>query len=69
MADDIRTDGRAVALKRASARGQVNRNSGDFTRGSQLLSHGILMWLSGAKKPIPERRRTGAFSLAKRRAA
>lgn len=52
MANDIRTDGRAVPLKHASARGEVTRNSGNFTRGSQLLSHEILMWLAGAKKPL-----------------
>ena len=52
MANDIRTDGSAVPLKHASARGEVTRNSGNFTRGSQLLSHEILMWLSGAKKPL-----------------
>lgn len=52
MANDIRTDGSAMPLKHASARGEVTRNSGNFTRGSQLLSHEILMWLAGAKKPL-----------------
>ena len=37
--DDIRTDGRAIPLTHHSARGKVQRNSGNFTRGSQLITH------------------------------
>ncbi|KKW90324.1 type IV secretion system DNA-binding domain-containing protein [Sphingobium chungbukense] len=50
--DDIRTDGRAIPLKHHSARGNVQRNAGNFTRGSQLITHEMLMWLSGAKLPF-----------------
>jgi hypothetical protein len=50
--NDIRTDGRAIPLTHHSARGRVQRNSGNFTRGSQLLTHELLMWFSGAKLPI-----------------
>lgn len=48
---DIRSDGRPVHLKHHSARGEVPRNSGNFTRGSQLLNTQVLMWLQGAKMP------------------
>jgi type IV conjugative transfer system coupling protein TraD len=50
--DDIRTDGRAIPLKHHSARGNVQRNAGNFTRGSQLITHEMLMWFSGAKLPF-----------------
>ena len=50
--DDIRTDGRAIPLTHHSARGKVQRNSGNFTRGSQLITHEMLMWFSGAKLPF-----------------
>ncbi|MBB5713172.1 hypothetical protein FHT02_004442, partial [Sphingomonas xinjiangensis] len=49
---DIRNDGRPITVQHHSARGDVKRNSGNFTRGSQLLSHEVLMWLSGAKMPF-----------------
>jgi type IV conjugative transfer system coupling protein TraD len=49
---DIRTDGRAVPLTHHSARGEVQRNSGNFTRGSQLLTHEMLMWFAGARLPV-----------------
>lgn len=49
---DIRNDGRPVTVQHHSARGEVKRNSGNFTRGSQLLSHEVLMWFSGAKIPF-----------------
>ncbi|PBN42939.1 type IV secretion system DNA-binding domain-containing protein [Sphingobium sp. D43FB] len=50
--DDIRTDGRAIPLTHHSARGNVQRNAGNFTRGSQLITHEMLMWFSGAKLPF-----------------
>ena len=50
--EDIRTDGRPVPLTHHSARGRVQRNAGNFTRGSQLLTHEMLMWFSGAKLPF-----------------
>jgi type IV conjugative transfer system coupling protein TraD len=49
---DIRSDGRAVHLEHHSARGRVQRNSGNFTRGSQLLTHEVLMWFAGARMPF-----------------
>ncbi|WP_242127243.1 type IV secretion system DNA-binding domain-containing protein [Sphingobium sp. Sx8-8] len=49
---DIRSNGQAVPLTHHSARGKVQRNSGNFTRGSQLLTHEMLMWFSGVKLPI-----------------
>jgi type IV conjugative transfer system coupling protein TraD len=50
--EDIRTDGRPVPLTHHSARGRVQRNAGNFTRGSQLLTHEMLMWFSGTKLPF-----------------
>jgi type IV conjugative transfer system coupling protein TraD len=49
---DIRSNGQNIPLTHHSARGRVQRNSGNFTRGSQLLTHEILMWFSGAKLPL-----------------
>ena len=49
---DIRSNGQNIPLTHHSARGRVQRNSGNFTRGSQLLTHEMLMWFSGAKLPI-----------------
>lgn len=49
---DIRTDGRSIPLIHHSARGNVQRNAGNFTRGSQLLTHEALMWFSGARLPL-----------------
>lgn len=49
---DIRTSGEAIPLTHHSARGKVHRNAGNFTRGSQLLTHEMLMWFSGAKLPF-----------------
>ncbi|PKP94693.1 MAG: conjugal transfer protein TraD [Alphaproteobacteria bacterium HGW-Alphaproteobacteria-16] len=49
---DIRSDGRPIPLTHHSARGKVQRNSGNFTRGSQLLTHEVLMFLAGAKLPF-----------------
>lgn len=46
--NDIRTDGRPIPLTHHSARGKVQRNSGNFTRGSQLLTHELLMWFTAA---------------------
>src|SRR3546814_12664795 len=46
---DIRTSGEAIPLTHHSARGNVQRNAGNFTRGSQLITHEMMMWFSGAK--------------------
>src|SRR3546814_18887396 len=45
---DIRTSGEAIPLTHHSARGNVQRNAGNFTRGSQLITHEMLKWFSGA---------------------
>lgn len=39
-------------LQHHSARGAMPRNAGDFTRGSQLITHEYLMWFASAKLPI-----------------
>ncbi|MCF8706978.1 type IV secretion system DNA-binding domain-containing protein [Rhizorhapis sp. SPR117] len=49
---DIRSNGQAIPLTHHSARGNVQRNAGNFTRGSQLLTHEMLMWFSGARLPF-----------------
>ncbi|MEL0211104.1 MAG: type IV secretion system DNA-binding domain-containing protein, partial [Novosphingobium sp.] len=50
--EDIRSNGQNIPLTHHSARGRVQRNSGNFTRGSQLLTHEMLMWFSGARLPV-----------------
>ena len=52
MRRDIRNDGRPIPQEHHSSRGELPRNSGNFTRGSQLLNTQVLMWLQGAKLPI-----------------
>lgn len=49
---DIRFDGRKVTLTHHSARGYVTRNAGDFTRGSQLITHEVLMTFAGVRVPV-----------------
>ena len=49
---DIRTDRRHIPQVHHSSRDAPPRNSGNFTRGSQLLNTQVLMWLQGAKLPI-----------------
>ncbi|RYF09156.1 MAG: conjugal transfer protein TraD, partial [Oxalobacteraceae bacterium] len=49
---DIRNDRRPIPQEHHSSRGEAPRNSGNFTRGSQLLNTQVLMWLQGAKLPI-----------------
>ncbi|MDA7787932.1 type IV secretion system DNA-binding domain-containing protein [Sphingomonadaceae bacterium] len=51
-AKDIRFSKKAATLTHDSARGKVIRNSGDFTRGSQLFTHQILMTWAGVKIPL-----------------
>ncbi|MDX3911178.1 MAG: type IV secretion system DNA-binding domain-containing protein [Sphingobium sp.] len=50
--EDIRSDARPIPLTHHSARGRVQRNAGNFTRGSQLITHEVLMWFSGARLPF-----------------
>jgi len=50
--NDIRNDRRPILLKHHSARGDIPRNSGNFTRGSQLLNTQVLMWKQGALLPV-----------------
>lgn len=49
---DIRNDKRPIPQKHDSSRGEPPRNSGNFTRGSQLLNTQVLMWLQGIKMPL-----------------
>ena len=39
-------------LQHHSARGTMPRNAGDFTRGSQLITHEFLMWFASARLPF-----------------
>ena len=50
--DDLRFNRKPVKLKHRSSRGHVQRNSGNFTRGSQLLTHEILMTFAGVRIPL-----------------
>ena len=49
---DIRNDRRPIPQEHHSSRGDAPRNSGNFTRGSQLLNTQVLMWLQGIKMPV-----------------
>ena len=50
--DDIRFNGKAATVKHHSARGTVTRNAGNFTRGSQLVTHEFWMWFAGIRIPF-----------------
>ncbi|MCW1432022.1 type IV secretion system DNA-binding domain-containing protein [Novosphingobium sp. JCM 18896] len=53
MADqDIRFSKSAATIEHHSARGKVVRNAGNFTRGSQLFSHELMMTWAGIRVPI-----------------
>jgi hypothetical protein len=45
MRRDIRNNRLAIPQEHHSSRGDTPRNSGNFTRGSQLLNTQVLMWL------------------------
>ncbi|MFC0205313.1 type IV secretion system DNA-binding domain-containing protein [Novosphingobium soli] len=49
---DIRFSKKAATIEHHSARGKVVRNSGNFTRGSQLFSHELMMTWAGVRVPI-----------------
>lgn len=49
---DIRFDRRPVAVEHQSARGEVVRNVGAFTRGSQLIRLRYMMMMEGLRWPI-----------------
>lgn len=49
---DIRFSKSAATIEHHSARGNVVRNSGNFTRGSQLFSHQLMMTWAGVRVPI-----------------
>ena len=49
---ELRFDRSAVTIDHATARGKVLRNTGDFTRGSQLIGHQFFMFVAGAKVPF-----------------
>ncbi len=50
--DDIRFNGKGATIQHHSARGRVTRNAGNFTRGSQLVTHEFWMWFAGIKIPL-----------------
>ena len=50
--NDIRFDRRPVAVEHQSARGEVVRNVGAFTRGSQLIRLRYMMMMEGLRWPI-----------------
>lgn len=50
--DDIRFDRRPVALEHDSARGEIVRNVGAFTRGSQLVRLRYMMLMEGLRWPV-----------------
>ena len=49
---DIRFSGKGATIQHHSARGKVTRNAGNFTRGSQLVTHEFWMWFAGIKIPL-----------------
>ncbi|WP_292687756.1 type IV secretion system DNA-binding domain-containing protein, partial [Novosphingobium sp.] len=49
---DIRFDRRPVAVEHDSARGEIVRNVGAFTRGSQLIRLRYMMMMEGLRWPI-----------------
>ena len=49
---DIRFNGQAAVVEHASARGRITRNSGNFTRGSQLLSSQYKMAWAASLVPL-----------------
>ncbi|MGJ8535742.1 MAG: type IV secretion system DNA-binding domain-containing protein [Parasphingopyxis sp.] len=49
---DLRFNKKNVTVRHDSARGNVTRNSGHFTRGSQLFIHQMLMMFAGIKIPF-----------------
>lgn len=52
MVEDIRSSKKAATIVHNSARGKVKRNANNFTRGSQLFHHEVLMTWAGARLPI-----------------
>jgi type IV conjugative transfer system coupling protein TraD len=49
---DIRSDRRRIDHRHRTKRGDVYRNSGDFSRGANLINHQVNLWLGGVKWPI-----------------
>jgi len=52
MAEDIRFSKKAATLTHDSARGKIVRNADNFTRGSQLFHHQVLMTWAGIRLPL-----------------
>lgn len=50
--DTYSDPGRSGKLKHHSARGAMPRNAGNFTRGSQLITHEYLMWFGSVRIPL-----------------
>ncbi|CDO38611.1 type IV secretion system DNA-binding domain-containing protein [Novosphingobium sp. KN65.2] len=51
-AEDIRFSKKAATLEHHSSRGEIVRNAGTFTRGSQLFSHEVSMTWAGIRVPL-----------------
>lgn len=52
MRKDIRFSKAAATLEHDSARGSIIRNAGNFTRGSQLFHHQVMMTWAGIRLPL-----------------
>lgn len=52
MREDIRFSKQSATLTHDSARGKVKRNATNFTRGSQLFHHEVLMTWAGIRLPL-----------------
>jgi hypothetical protein len=49
---NLRFDRSPVTVKHHSSRGEILRNTDNFTRGSQLISHQFTMFFAGIKIPL-----------------
>lgn len=52
MREDIRFSKKAATLTHDSARGRIVRNADNFTRGSQLFHHQLMMTWAGVRLPL-----------------
>ncbi len=50
--DTYSDTGRSGKLTHHSARGAMPRNAGNFTRGSQLITHEFMMWFGSVRIPL-----------------
>lgn len=50
--DTYSDTGRSGKLTHHSSRGAMPRNAGNFTRGSQLITHEYMMWFGSVRIPL-----------------